>query len=141
MVENVNTKDKHGHTPLIDAAKAGEVDAIRDLIGRGADLEAKSEKGKTALHYAAANGQAAAIRALLEAGAQVDPRDLEWHTPLMLAANYGCNECVEDLLTAGADPLAKMKLGNTALTYAEANGHPDTLDLIKKAQRAKSGTA
>ncbi len=141
MVENVNTKDKHGHTPLIEAAKAGDAVAIKDLLSRGADMEARSEKGKTALHYAAANGQVTAIKTLLEAGADVDPRDIEWHTPLMLAANYGCNACVETLLTAGADPLAKMKLGNTALTYAEANGHPDTLELITKAQRAKAGTA
>jgi hypothetical protein len=27
--------------------------------------------------------------------------------------------------------------GNTALVYAETNSHPDTLDLLKRAQRAK----
>ena len=98
MTENVNEKDQHGHTPLIDAAKAGDVGAIRDLIARGAEIDAKSEKGKTALHYAAANGHGWAIKELLASGAEVDPRDREWHTPLMLAAIYGCNECVQDLL-------------------------------------------
>ena len=56
IMQNVNAKDRHGHTPLMEAAKTGNLEAVKDLLNRGADLEAKSEKGKTALHYAAANG-------------------------------------------------------------------------------------
>jgi ankyrin repeat protein len=37
---NVNAKDRHGHTPLMDAAKTGDVEAVKDLLRRGADLEA-----------------------------------------------------------------------------------------------------
>nr|HOP40163.1 ankyrin repeat domain-containing protein [Geobacteraceae bacterium] len=61
MTENVNVADRHGHTPLIDAAKTGKLELVTDLIHRGADLDARSNKGKTALHYAAANGYAEVI--------------------------------------------------------------------------------
>jgi ankyrin repeat protein len=55
----------------------------------------------------------------------------------MFAANYGCNECVANLIDYGADINARTMSGNTALVYAETNSHPDTLDLLKRAQRAK----
>ena len=55
-MESVNAKDRHGHTPLIAAAKEGQKDFVMDLLHRGADLTSTSAKGKTALHYAAANG-------------------------------------------------------------------------------------
>jgi len=67
-MENVNVKDRNGHTPLISASKQGHVDNVQDLLRRGADITASSEKGKTALHYAAANGQTEIVKMLIEKG-------------------------------------------------------------------------
>ncbi len=141
MMQNVNTKDRYGHTPLMEAAKSGDAEAVKDLLRRGADREAKSEKGKTALHYAAANGHVEIVNLLLANGAIVDARDREWHTPLMLAAIYGCNHTVQSLVTNGADVAAKTLAGNTAVIYAENNNHPLTLALLKKALRSKEASA
>ena len=58
IMQNVNAKDRSGHTPLIDAAKGGDLEAVKDLLHRGAEVDAQSDKGKTALHYAAANSLA-----------------------------------------------------------------------------------
>ena len=88
-MSNVNVVNRNGHTPLMEAAKEGDLEGAKDLIRRGADLEAKSPKGKTALHYAAANGRLQVVNLLLESGADANARDHEWHTPLMLAAIYG----------------------------------------------------
>jgi ankyrin repeat protein len=140
MMHNVNGKDRYGHTPLMEAAKSGDIEAARDLIRRGADLEAKSEKGKTALHYASANGQVEIVNLLLEQSAVVDARDRDWRTPLMLASIYGCNHTVLSLVNKGADVNAKTLVGNTAMIYAENNNHPLTLALLKKAQRAKEAS-
>lgn len=65
-MDSLNAKGKNGHTQLMDAAKAGQLDQITDLLQRGADITASSDKGKTALHYAAANGQTAAVKLLVE---------------------------------------------------------------------------
>ncbi len=65
-MESVNAKDRHGHTPLIAAAKEGQKDFVQDLLHRGADLTSTSVKGKTALHYAAANGHTDIVTTLLE---------------------------------------------------------------------------
>jgi ankyrin repeat protein len=140
-MENVNSKDRHGHTPLINAAKEGLKEFVLDLIHRGADLTACSDKGKTALHYAAANGHTEIVRMLIDKGADIDVRDREGHTPLMLAAIYGCNQTVHALLDGGANPGLKTPSGNTASRYAENNEHPVASALLKKAERAKHGTA
>ena len=141
MMQNVNTKDRHGHTPLMEAAKVGDIETVKDLVKRGADLEAKSEKGKTALHYAAANGHVVVVTLLLEQGATVDARDRDWRTPLMLAAIYGCNHTIQSLVNSGADVNARTLVGNTAMVYAENNNHPLALALLKKAQRMKEASA
>jgi uncharacterized protein len=78
---------------------------------------------------------------LIEKGADVDARDREGHTPLMLAAIYGCNQTVQALLEGGATPTLKTPAGNTANLYAEINSHPLAAALLKKAERAKTGTA
>jgi ankyrin repeat protein len=140
-MESVNAKDRHGHTPLINAAKEGQKDFVQDLLHRGADLTASSDKGKTALHYAAANGHTEIVKMLLDKGADVDVRDREGHTPLMLAAIYGCNQTVQALLDGGADAGLRTPTGNTASRYAENNSHPLASALLKKAERAKHGNA
>ncbi len=140
-MQNVNVVNKNGHTPLMDAAKEGDVEAVKDLLHRGADVDAKSSKGKTALHYAAANGKVEAVNLLIASGADLNARDRDWHTPLMLAAIYGCNHTVQALVNNGADVNAKTLAGTTAMIYAENNDHPLALALLKKAQRAKEATA
>ena len=141
VMQNVNARDKNGHTLLIDAAKAGDLEAVDDLLHRGAEVDAKSSKGKTALHYAAANGKLDVVNLLITSGADLNARDRDWHTPLMLAAIYGCNHTVQSLLINGADPNAKTLAGTTAMAYAENNDHPLAHALLKKAQRAKETTA
>jgi len=140
-MSNVNAVNKSGHTMLMDAAKEGDLDGVKDLLRRGADLEAKSNKGKTALHYAAAHGNLDVVNLLLQNGADINARDKDWHTPLMLAAIYGCNHTVQALINQGADTVAKTLSGNTAAIYAENNNHPLALALLKKAQRTKEGNA
>ena len=40
QMQNVNTVNKNGHTPLMDAAKEGDLEAVKDLLHRGADINA-----------------------------------------------------------------------------------------------------
>lgn len=133
IMHNVNAVDRHGHTALMQAAKTGDIETVRDLLRRGASIQMTSEKGKSALHYAAANGHVEIVKLLIDAGADVNLRDNEWHTPLMLAAIYGCNHTIQTLLQNGADPSMKTRSGSTAATYAELNNHPIALALLKKA--------
>src|SRR3984893_13298289 len=50
---SVHSNDDHGETPLMYSAAVGSLDAMKLLIGQGADVNAQSESGLTALILAA----------------------------------------------------------------------------------------
>ncbi|KIO15566.1 hypothetical protein M407DRAFT_86967, partial [Tulasnella calospora MUT 4182] len=45
----VDKKDSSGWTPLMIAVSAGDGEAVRELIGSGANVNATNDKGLTAL--------------------------------------------------------------------------------------------
>ena len=49
---NVNTTDKWGKTPLMDAVNQGQLDVVKLLVEADADIEMKSNEGQTALDIA-----------------------------------------------------------------------------------------
>ena len=89
--------------------RGGSVARIRDLIARGADVNAQNYKGQTALHCAARAGFVEIVSLLLDHGAEVDLQDREGHTPLMAALRSTIKnkdklrEVVRVLTEAGAD--------------------------------------
>lgn len=89
--------------PVADAARRGDLAAIRTLAGQGADVNASLGDGMTALHWAAERGDDAAVAVLLAAGADVSVRTrIGDYTPLHLASRTGSATAVAALLTAGA---------------------------------------
>lgn len=92
---------------LLDAARSGDVSAVRASIAAGADVNEARGDGMTALHLAAEGGHADVAAALLSAGAGVDPGTrIGSYTPLHIASRAGRTAVVELLLEAGADPNA-----------------------------------
>src|SRR5215468_5919241 len=94
---------RQGMTPLMAAAMAGKVDAVRSLLDAKAKTDARTPDGRTALFFAAGWGGAPCVQALLEAGARVDARADGGWTPIMLGAARGDAATVKALLEAGAD--------------------------------------
>jgi ankyrin repeat protein len=124
-----------GATTLMAAARAGDVEVVRDLVRRGAAVDARDEDGYTALMYAANVGDRAAVDELIAAEADVNARDDEGSTPLMFAAQGGFSDVVQRLLEAGADPSARGDHGLTARAFAEQNGHDEVARLLAEAER------
>jgi ankyrin repeat protein len=117
LKENVdpNDSDGRGVTALMWAARAGEVDSIRALMGAGARVDAQDHaNGWTALQHAVHKNQKDAASALLEAGANPTPA-------LIMAAGYGQTAVVRELLARGADPRAESH-GVNALWAAAGGG-------------------
>jgi ankyrin repeat protein len=70
---DVNEKTvKYGSTPLLLAANNGHLSIVRELIRRGANVNALSKSGLTAIVYAAGNGHLDIVKELIAAGAIVD---------------------------------------------------------------------
>ena len=79
---DVNRRNRHGESPLHQAAADGRVDIIRLLLQHGARVDALDGLNNTPLHAAAENGRPQAARLLLEAGAKPNARASSRQTPL-----------------------------------------------------------
>jgi CubicO group peptidase (beta-lactamase class C family) len=106
--------------PLHVAALQGNVDAIRQHIEAGSDLNEKDVFGSTPLVVAATFGRIKAVRALIEAGADMEIMSNEGSTPLHIAAFLGHKEIVGVLLDGGADRYLRNFAGATALDIVSA---------------------
>src|SRR5437762_9020624 len=95
-------------SPVADAARRGDRDAVRALLKQGADVGAGHGDGMTALHWAAERGDAALTEMLVYAGANVAAvTRIGQYTPLHLAARSGSASVVDALIKAGADAKAR----------------------------------
>ena len=107
---------------LADAAKRGDVGAVRSLLRQHADVNAAGGDGMTALHWGAYRGDREIARLLLEAGANVNAPSARGLTPLVLAVDNADPALVGLLLKAGANPNLANALGTTPLMRAAAAG-------------------
>jgi uncharacterized protein len=126
-----------GATPLLRAAKAADLPAMRLLLAHGARLDLAQNVGITPLMAAAGVGTGGvdtrgtqkteaqvveSVHILLAAGGRVNDADRQGRTALHAAAQFGFNEVIRALVAAGADLQAKDARGFTAKDYAEGKG-------------------
>jgi uncharacterized protein len=129
-----------GATPLLRAAKAGDVEATRLLLAHGADPNLSNIQGVTPVMAAAGLGSneidtrgrfkvqpdlVACIDLLVKAGGDVNAHDHNGSTALHGAALFGYDDVIKDLVAHNADVNAKDKKGMTPLDSAmgRAGGH------------------
>ena len=117
-----------GGSPIADAAKQGNTDAVRALIKQAVDVNAAQGDGMTALHWAAMKNDSELAQLLLFAGANVKATTrIGAYTPLVLAAREGNATVIEPLLKAGADANSKTANGTTVLMLAAQAGSVDAV--------------
>jgi ankyrin repeat protein len=119
---------------LLDAAKSGNIEAVKQHLTAGTDVDARDEDGWTPLHWAVVNGHEETVELLLANGSDVNAKDdaFSGETPLHWAAENGHKEIVELLIASGADVSAKTsrKDGWTPLHDAAKYGHKETIELL-----------
>ncbi len=85
---------------LIEAARVGDLDAVRAALDRGADINTKDDSfSQTALHIAASEGFVEVVEHLMERGADLLLADAVDMTPLHLATRDGRTRVVTSLLS------------------------------------------
>ena len=117
--------------PIANAAMRGDIESVRSLLGRSADVNAPQGDGTTALHWAAYREDLEMARLLIEAGANVGVETrLGDLTPMLMASKNGNADMLELLLEAGSDANAPDANGTTPLMYSAASGKTDAVKLL-----------
>jgi ankyrin repeat protein len=121
---------------LVGAAESGNIEAVKQHIAAGTDVNAKDRMVWTPLHRAAQQGHKEIAELLITNNADVNMWAANGRTPLHEAARYGHKEVVELLIAKGADVNAKKwggdYTGDTPLDTAIRRKHPETADLLRK---------
>jgi ankyrin repeat protein len=107
---------------LLEAVQDNEIEKVKDLIDRGANVNAKTEFGETPLHLAQSKEMA---EFLILKGADLHAKDNDFGmTPLFNAPK----EIFELLISKGADVNVRSKKGLTPLAWS---AYGDDVDRIK----------
>ena len=120
--------------PVLDAARKGDLKALKALIAKGADVNNALGDGMTALHFAAERNDADAVALLIKAGARLDAGTrIGHHTPLHVAAKAGSAAVVRVLLTSGSGAMVNGRTSNTGSTplhLAAQGGNAEVVTLL-----------
>ena len=115
-------------SPVLDAAKRGDLETLKAELRSGADVNAAQGDGFTALHWAAKTGNREVAEILIAAGADIRATTrLGGHMPLHVAAAAGQAGIAEALLEAGAPGDAMTSTGAQPLHLAAAAGVPEVV--------------
>ena len=108
------------------AAQRGDVEKVRTLLEKGADINYKDDivLGHTPLTIAAAWGHTEVVSLLLDHGASVDQQNEDGVSALQCAASTTKSEMVKLLLDRKADVNHRDKIGRTPLFDAACSKCP-----------------
>ena len=123
---DLHTKNKAGQTALHIAVDYGNLEIVRLLLERGAEVNIKDKNRQTPLLMLEDNleeddqNSLAILRLLIAKGANVNERNEEKKTVLMMACIEENLKAVEILLKAGANPHLKDEDDETALEKTDS---------------------
>src|SRR5215475_12090138 len=104
--------------PLIEAARHGNIAAVRSLLAQRVDVNAPQANGTTALAWSAERDDLEMADLLIRAAAKLNAANDYGATPLWIACSNANAAMVDKLLKAGADPSVHLASGETALMTA-----------------------
>lgn len=139
---NLESKNAHGLTPLLSAARDG-LSLNRDvrlaaLIDSGANLNVEQVDGSNPIHLVMETGDFdyvpshLSVKLLVESGVSLNKQNKSGITPLHLAAKFSPSEDVKYILKSGGDPLILDRYGNSVLHYAAAGKFTENIELLVK---------
>uniref|UniRef100_A0A1L8DIU7 Uncharacterized protein n=1 Tax=Nyssomyia neivai TaxID=330878 RepID=A0A1L8DIU7_9DIPT len=126
----VDDRDENQTTVLMVCATRGMVSFVRELIARGADVQAEDIDNWTPLLCAAKEGHVDVVQLLLEHDADQEHRDMGGWSALLWSAYKGHTDVVALLLQRGADVHAHGNYHLGPLLWSAGRGHKEIVELL-----------
>lgn len=130
--ENISSKDDQESNTIVKAKKKpgmelyaavfmGNMNALKEHIAYGTDLNTKDAYGSTPLNIASTFGKTDIALLLIESGADINAPNADGGTALHTAAFFCRTEIVKALLEAGVDKNIRNQYQSTAYESVSAN--------------------
>eukprot|EP00471_Norrisiella_sphaerica_P006016 CAMPEP_0184489284 /NCGR_PEP_ID=MMETSP0113_2-20130426/14974_1 /TAXON_ID=91329 /ORGANISM="Norrisiella sphaerica, Strain BC52" /LENGTH=1466 /DNA_ID=CAMNT_0026872607 /DNA_START=326 /DNA_END=4726 /DNA_ORIENTATION=- len=139
---NVDSKDAHGTTPLLDALSRQKHDMLCLILRYNPNLYVSSRQteGVMPLSFAAGKLKVPFLVLLVEAKADVNKIDLGGKTALHFAARTNNIAAVEYLLRVGADYTLRDKTNRDPASYGAQYGSKGAVKLLEAAWMNSGGS-
>lgn len=133
---NAAPKQNDASVSFFDAAKTGNVAALKQHLANGQNVDAKQNENVHAIGLAALFGHAEAVEFLIRNGANVNQQTKDGGTALHGASFLGRTKVVEALLKAGASMSIRNNNGITPLDECSGPWDDDVRNKVEFLNRA-----
>jgi len=133
--EFVPARPRPGQTAPISLHQAvanGDIEQVKLLISKGADVNSRNRLNGTPLHIAVQYRRQALIELLIDKGTDVNAKDSNGQTALRFALDTGQKGVIELLIAKGADVNAMDNRGENALSMAKRRQQTEIVELLLK---------
>mgnify|MGYP003976240205 FL=1 len=117
--QNVKPANPKADRALLDAAENGNIEAARQAIADGADVDTLDKRGRAPIQNALHSNNIEAVKLLIDNGANLNTKAPNSWTPLYEAVLMGRMETVKLLIENGANVNAKDQMGGTPLDQVQ----------------------
>lgn len=126
-----NSSTKPAPGALITAAKDGDMQAVKELLQRGAAVDERDEQDNTPLTEAARAGCVQIMRVLIDKGADINHKNKDGNSAILWCACLNHPDGVSLMIEKGADLNTQNIPGkNTPLILAASYGYADIVRLL-----------
>lgn len=130
---NINSTIINATTPLMHAARLGDIEILNTLLTYGADPTLLNADSNGALWFACFANSEACVDSLIKAGAPLDTQNVNGATALIYCASAAKTPMVRQLLAAGANTELMTLDDFTAL---ELSANRECMKMLKEAKVA-----
>ena len=117
--QNVKPANPKADRALLDAAEKGNIEAVKQAIADGADVDTLDKRGRAPIQNALHSNNIEAVKLLIDNGANLNTKAPNSWTPLYEAVLMGRMETVKLLIENGANVNAKDQMGGTPLDQVQ----------------------
>ena len=132
----VNSEDRFGNTPLVDAM-ANDQKEVCELLQRHGAKKLDRTAHIAAICQAAGAGDLKTVKRLMSSGVDVNSSDYDFRTPLHIAASMGQLNVAQHLVKSGARADVCDRWQNTPIDDSARGGFDDLTALLQESGTAK----